>query len=110
MFRSIQRHQAVQELRETLVRIWEEISQYIICHQSTSVARLSDEAYHRGVQALYKQARDKLTKEIKLAKRSCSEKIKTSLSANDYFSVEESADYYQLQYRSPTPHAVTPPG
>lgn len=67
-----------------------------------------EEAYRSGDRDLYKQARNKLTKEIKAAKRNYSVKLKERFSAND-----SSAVWKGLQtitnYRRPSPHPVGSP-
>ena len=66
--------------------------------QAIEVAHIS------GDRDLYKQARNKLTKEIKVAKISYSEKLKYSLSAKDPASVlERPATNYKLQETIPPP-------
>jgi hypothetical protein len=63
-----------------------------------------EEAHSSGDRDLYKQARNKLTKEIKVAKISYSEKLKYSLSAKDPASVlERPATNYKLQETIPPP-------
>lgn len=67
-----------------------------------------EEAYRSGDRDLYKQARNKLTKEIKAAKRNYSAKLKERFSVND-----SSAVWKGLQtitnYRRPSPHPVGSP-
>ena len=49
--------------------------------------KAKEEAYRSGDRILYNQARNTLTKEIRVAKRSYSEKLKNRFSSNDPASV-----------------------
>ncbi len=62
-----------------------------------------EEAYRCGDQDLYKQARNRLTKEIRVAMRSYSEKLKNSFSANNSVSVRRDLRHV-INYRRPSPH------
>ncbi|XDV47522.1 hypothetical protein PO909_017127 [Leuciscus waleckii] len=64
-----------------------------------------EDAYRSGDKILYNQARNRLTKEIRVAKRSYSEKLKTQFSAND-----PAGPWRGLRnitnYKSPSPRSV----
>ncbi|KAI3364299.1 hypothetical protein L3Q82_010821, partial [Scortum barcoo] len=67
-----------------------------------------EEAYRSGDRVLYNQARNTLTKEIKVAKRSHTEKLKNNFSVKQSsVSVEEPGGHYQLQETIP-PHCTEP--
>ncbi|XP_048870378.1 uncharacterized protein LOC125742434 [Brienomyrus brachyistius] len=67
--------------------------------------RAKEDAYRSGDRALYKQARNTLTREIKVAKRSYSEKLKERFSANDPASVWRGLRTI-TNYRRPPPPAA----
>ena len=58
-----------------------------------------------GDWAMYKQARNRLSKEIRVAKRSYSEKLKHSFSANDSDSVWRVLQHI-TNYRRPPPNLL----
>uniref|UniRef100_A0AAQ6IJQ8 Reverse transcriptase domain-containing protein n=1 Tax=Anabas testudineus TaxID=64144 RepID=A0AAQ6IJQ8_ANATE len=62
-----------------------------------------EEAYRSGDRSLYRQARNRLTKEIKAAKRSYGEKLQNNLSLNDPASVWRGLQHI-TNYRKPSPH------
>ena len=64
-----------------------------------------EDAYRSGDKILYNQARNKLTKEIRVAKRSYSEKLKNQFSANDPASVWRGLRNI-TNYKSPSPPSV----
>ncbi|CAM4735488.1 unnamed protein product [Leuciscus chuanchicus] len=64
-----------------------------------------EDAYRSGDKILYNQARNRLTKEIRVAKRSYSEKLKKQFSANDPASVWRGLRNI-TNYKSPSPPSV----
>ncbi|KAI5622661.1 gastrula zinc finger protein XlCGF28.1-like [Silurus asotus] len=62
-----------------------------------------EDAYRGEDKALYKQARNQLTKEIRIAKRSYSEKLKSRFSANDPASVWKGLQNITNYRRPPLP-------
>ena len=67
-----------------------------------------EEAYRSGDRDLYKQARNKLTKEIKAAKRNYNEKLSNRFSANDSTAVWKGLQTI-TNYRRPSPNPVVSP-
>ncbi len=63
------------------------------------------DAYRSGDKILYNQARNRLTKEIRLAKNNYSEKLKKELSANDPASVWTGLRNI-TKYKTPLPQSV----
>ncbi len=64
-----------------------------------------EDAYRGGDKVLYNQARNTLNKEIRVAKRSYSEKLENKFSANDPASVWSGLKQL-TNYRTPTPNPV----
>ncbi len=64
-----------------------------------------EDAYRSGDKILYNQARNRLTKEIRVAKNNYSEKLKKELSANDPASVWTGLRNITM-YKTPPPHSV----
>ncbi|KAL0177274.1 hypothetical protein M9458_026168, partial [Cirrhinus mrigala] len=64
-----------------------------------------EDAYRCGDKILYNQARDRLTKEIRVAKKNYSEKLKKELSANDPTSVWTGLKNITM-YKKPPPQSV----
>ena len=70
--------------------------------------KAKEEAYRSGDRILYNQARNTLTKEIRVAKRSYSEKLKNRFSSNDPASVWRGLQDI-TNYRKPSPHTAENP-
>ncbi len=64
-----------------------------------------EDAYRSGDKILYNQVRNRLTKEIRVAKKYYSEKLKKELSANDPASVCTGLRNITM-YKTPPPHSV----
>ncbi len=64
-----------------------------------------EDAYRSGDKILYNQARNRLTKEIRVAKKNYSEKLKKELSANDPASVWTGLRNITM-YKTPPPQSV----
>ncbi len=64
-----------------------------------------EDAYRSGDKILYNQARNRLTKEISVAKKNYSEKLKKELSANDPASVWTGLRNITM-YKTPPPQSV----
>ncbi len=63
-----------------------------------------EDAYRSGDKILYNQVRNRLTKEIRVAKKNYSEKLKKELSANQHFgiSMDWSEEHHHVQDTTPT--------
>ena len=70
-----------------------------------TLRQAKEEAYRSGDRVLYNTARNTLTKEIKVAKRCYTEKLKSSFSANDPASVWRGLQEI-TNYRRPSPHTA----
>ncbi len=64
-----------------------------------------EDAYRSGYKILYNQARNRLTKEIRVAKKNYSEKLRRELSANDPASVWTGLRNI-TKYKTPPPQSV----
>ncbi|KAM6969950.1 opioid-binding protein/cell adhesion molecule [Aplochiton taeniatus] len=82
--------------------IWKHRSARVKLRQ---LRQAKEEAYRSGDRFLYNQARNTLTKEIRVAKRRYTEKLENRFSANDPASVWRGLKDI-TNYRRPSPHAV----
>ncbi len=69
------------------------------------LCQAKEEAYRSGDRILYNQARNTLTQEIRVAKKSYTEKLKKSFSENNPTSVWRGLKDI-TNYRRPSPHTV----
>ncbi len=69
------------------------------------LSQAKEDAYRSGDKILYNQARNRLTKEIRVAKKNYSEKLKKELSANDPASVWTGLRNITM-YKTPPPQSV----